>query len=142
MNGTSNHTETSGTSVHSNILREFSKGNVFEKYEVTEVLGEGSIGAVCKVKIRPKKVGGSAFNPKKHKGLFGGFNLLNGLKKKKPKQRLSEHSQEYSYALKSIQLARVTPSFLEELQNEIRILRSLDHPHIVRAHEGMYRLGM
>jgi serine/threonine protein kinase len=141
MNGTSNHTDVSGIStVHSNILREFSKGNVFEKYEVTEVIGEGSIGAVCKVRIRPKKVGGSAFNPKKDRGLFGGFNLLNGLKRKKEqKQRVSEHSQEYLYALKSIQLARVTPDFLEELQNEIRILRSLDHPHIVRAHEGKVR---
>lgn len=126
-------------SIHSNILREYSKGNVFQKYEVTEVIGEGSIGSVCKVRIRPKKVGGSAFNPKPVRQ-----GLLAGLFRKKttpptadppPQLAASDHSQDHHYALKSIQLQRVTPRFLEELQNEIDILRSLDHPNIVRAHE-------
>lgn len=40
------------------------------------------------------------------------------------------------YAMKSIHLSRVTDeSFVEELRNEIRILKSLDHPHIVKAIE-------
>ena len=39
------------------------------------------------------------------------------------------------YALKTIQLARVTPDFVEELRNEIDILKSLDHPNIVKAYE-------
>jgi serine/threonine protein kinase len=43
---------------------------------------------------------------------------------------------EVLYAMKSIHLNRVTdPEFVEELKNEIEILRQLDHPHIVRAIE-------
>ena len=40
------------------------------------------------------------------------------------------------YAMKSIHLSRVTdPAFVEELRNEVRILRDVDHPHIVRPIE-------
>jgi serine/threonine protein kinase len=40
------------------------------------------------------------------------------------------------YAMKSIHLSRVTDdSFVQELKNEIQILRRLDHPHIVKALE-------
>lgn len=43
---------------------------------------------------------------------------------------------EIQYAMKSIHLSRVTdPSFVEELRNEVRILRDVDHPHIVRPIE-------
>jgi serine/threonine protein kinase len=41
----------------------------------------------------------------------------------------SGSTYEQYYAMKSIHLSRVTdPSFVEELKNEIQILRSLDHP--------------
>jgi serine/threonine protein kinase len=41
----------------------------------------------------------------------------------------SGSSYEQLYAMKSIHLSRVTdPAFVEELKNEIQILRSLDHP--------------
>lgn len=43
------------------------------------------------------------------------------------------------YALKSIQLDRVKPMFVEELRNEIEILKSTDHPNIVKAHEVIRR---
>jgi calcium-dependent protein kinase len=43
--------------------------------------------------------------------------------------------REYLYALKSIIMDRVSPEFVEELKNEISILRCLDHPNIVKAHE-------
>jgi serine/threonine protein kinase len=40
------------------------------------------------------------------------------------------------FAMKSIHLSRVTdPDFVEELKNEIDILKNLDHPHIVRPIE-------
>lgn len=40
------------------------------------------------------------------------------------------------YAMKSIHLSRVTDDrFLQELKNEVAILRNLDHPHIVKAIE-------
>jgi len=39
------------------------------------------------------------------------------------------------YALKSIILDRVSASFVEELKNEINILKQMDHPNIVKLHE-------
>jgi calcium-dependent protein kinase len=41
----------------------------------------------------------------------------------------------HEYALKSIIVDRVSDIFLEELRNDISILRTLDHPNIVRLHE-------
>lgn len=47
-----------------------------------------------------------------------------------------EPSDDYVLAMKSIHLSRVTDAaFVDELKNEIHILRTLDHPHIVRAIE-------
>jgi hypothetical protein len=46
------------------------------------------------------------------------------------------HVSKIEYAMKSIHFSRVTDSaFVEELKNEISILKALDHPHIVRAIE-------
>jgi calcium-dependent protein kinase len=45
----------------------------------------------------------------------------------------SRHSEDY--ALKSIQLRLIERKYLEELRNEIDVLRSLDHPNIVKAYE-------
>ncbi len=43
---------------------------------------------------------------------------------------------EHEYAMKSIHLSRVTDdTFVQELKNEIAILKKLDHPHIVRPLE-------
>jgi len=124
------------SSVHSNILREYAKGKVFDKYEVISVLGQGSIGAVSKVHIRPDKLGGSAFQPKKPKGLLGLFAGKNKANQADQAQlQAVSREGDHVFALKSIILSRVSPSFIEEMRNEIDILRVLDHPNIVRAHE-------
>jgi calcium-dependent protein kinase len=46
------------------------------------------------------------------------------------------NAQGHVYALKSIILDRVKdPTFVQELKNEIEVLRSLDHPNIVKLYE-------
>jgi hypothetical protein len=48
----------------------------------------------------------------------------------------SDRDYKMVYALKTIHLNRITdPKFLEELRNEIDVLKSLDHPNVVRAIE-------
>jgi calcium-dependent protein kinase len=41
----------------------------------------------------------------------------------------------FLYALKYISPDSVSPEFVAELKNEINILRCLDHPNIIKAHE-------
>ena len=43
------------------------------------------------------------------------------------------------YALKAIHLNRMTDEFIQELKNEIDILKSLDHPNIVKPMETFNR---
>jgi calcium-dependent protein kinase len=85
--------------------------------------------------LREEKIGGSAFHP--HPKNFLG-KVRNKLGKKTEENR-PKKSQEYVYALKSILLDRISPTFIEELKNEIEILRCLDHPNIVKAHEVFIR---
>ena len=119
-------------SLHKNILRVQKSSDVFKKYEVTQVLvGSGSMGAVSTVKIKDHKVGGSAVAPKA-RGLMG----IIRKKLRKNQVRLEDRrSEDHEFALKSIHLDRVSPLFIDELKNEIAILRSMDHPSIVKAHE-------
>jgi len=52
-----------------------------------------------------------------------------------PRRMAVIDDEPYRYALKTIQLNRVSESFLKELRNEVEILKSLDHPNIVRPVE-------
>lgn len=130
------------TSLHSNIfLRVQTKADVFKKYEVLQEFGSGSMGKVCKVRIREDKIGGSAFHAKPRGIVDKLKQKLSVVVKNHNKDDRSLHrgpssiSQEHVYALKSIILDRVSPAFVEELKNEINILGSMDHPNIVKAHE-------
>lgn len=124
------------TSLHANILREIENDDPFRKYEVIQVLGEGSMGAVFKVQIRKSHVGGSAFRPRKQKGLMKLFRfLVKHDKHSEQPTQVSEHTDDFIYGMKRIMLDRISPVFIEELKNEIDILRNLDHPNIVRPHE-------
>jgi calcium-dependent protein kinase len=112
-------------SLRRNMLRS-RDDNVYKYYEVVKNLGEGSLGAVRSA--RKKTVGGSAYTNTKQYGIFA-------VKRKEGPlvSTSSEHQREY--ALKSIQLGRVSTEFLDEMRNEIDILRTLDHPNIVKAYE-------
>jgi serine/threonine protein kinase len=126
--------EDSDRAIHSNLLRVQTKADVFKKYEVIEELvGSGSMGTVSKVRIRENKIGGSAFHAKPQ-SFFGKIKQRLTLKRD-DHQGPSVISRDHIYALKSIQLDRVSPAFVDELENEISILRKMDHPNIVKAHE-------
>lgn len=145
-----------------NMIRERT-ADVWNYYEEVRRLGEGSIGAVSLVRRKKGTEGGSAYNSRRHTnkragklthGMFGcscfGSNqsaavernhstkttksLIGSIKtNNNNNEPHSLHSEEY--ALKSIQLRLVQKQYLDELRNEISILRSLDHPNIVKAYE-------
>ena len=129
--------------------------NVWDYYKEMRRIGEGSIGAVSLVKRKRGTEGGSAYNSQRSNsnvvsiGCTGFFGCL--LPKRAPpsiektsdinsrrSSRSSFHSEEY--ALKSIHLRLVERQYLDELRNEITVLRSLDHPNIVKAYE-VYETG-
>jgi hypothetical protein len=85
---------------------------VFEKYEILQVLGQGSMGYVAAVRVRSGKVAGSATDPKKRRG----FNIF---RKKASNPKAIEETSEHTYALKTIQIDRVSTLFIEELENEV-----------------------
>ena len=118
-------------SLHSGMLRE-RNDKVLDKYEVVKRLGEGSMGSVSMVRVKDSARGGSAFKHKK-KGLFGIVRTsVNG--------RIAEkRALHVDYALKTIIMSRVSPEFIEELKNEIALLKQMDHPNIVKAYEVFSR---
>jgi serine/threonine protein kinase len=158
------HTDSAGEHDYptcSNLLRVQTKSDVFKKYEILQEFGSGSMGKVmaardasrgkytyrnclshlitcpqvCKVRIRGDKLGGSAYHPKP-RGLMGKLKQSLHIKDKAiAKVDIPSIRREYLYALKSIIIDRVSPEFVDELKNEINILRCLDHPNIVKAHE-------
>jgi hypothetical protein len=123
-----------GASVHGGILREQSI-DVYKKYVQIEVLGNGSMGHVAKVAVRDQVERGISYRTSQSNVMNRSTDHpddvvdLEGHEKRK-------HMVEY--ALKSIQLESVTPSFVDELKNEIDILNTMDHPNIIRLHEVYY----
>ena len=102
------------------------------------MLGSGSMGFIARGHIKPNRLGGSAVDEKK--------NLRNSLRKMgstflkrksgTEKNRINgSRKGTVHYALKSIQVDRVNSLFIQELKNEIDILKGLDHPNIVKAYE-------
>jgi serine/threonine protein kinase len=105
-----------GRSVHSVLIRH-RNDDVYKKYATIEVLGQGSMGAVSKVQVKEGQEGGSAFNPIQKK---------KGRSKLTTAESLSERRvTKVDYALKQIQLDKVSSVFIEELHNEIDILKGM-----------------
>jgi calcium-dependent protein kinase len=126
---------------------------VYDKYEVLDEIGVGSMGSIYKVRIKHDKLGGSAFHPRVPSlAKRRIFHLLKRKNSLLPEAKVSEENEftvvengandedksRYVYALKTIRLDRPDESFetfLEEMANEVAILRTMDHPNIVKAHE-------
>jgi serine/threonine protein kinase len=112
--------------MQTNMLK-MKQDDVFKKYRVLEVIGKGSMGYTANVKIRNKKLGGSA-------ATVGKKGILQKMKRKCP--GIDEFREEtVEYALKSIQVEGVSEKSRQEIRNEINILKVMDHPNIIRAYE-------
>jgi len=172
-NGNGNRSNKRSSTIHEVILKEH-KLDVYKKYTEYEVLGNGSMGHVAKVKINCEWEGGSAYVGSTYGNKTGGNKTARNAKKAQEafikagtlttsgnstnipiidenRESMSlgtinselmndtDHSaiksSSSSYALKSIHLDRVSTAFVEELKNEINILKTMDHPNIVKLHE-------
>jgi serine/threonine protein kinase len=116
--GKYHHEETKNTSanpsVHQGLLRD-RKTDVFGKYVEIQVLGQGSMGKVARVRVREGTEGGSAFHGKKSRTDSAASS-----------SSLFERRKEtVEYALKSIRLDRISPRRRRRLQNEIDILKAM-----------------
>jgi len=101
--------------------------DVFQFYEVIEVIGEGSMSTISKVR-------------KKHReNLFSV--IMRKFKRRPPNALQIVHQEDFKapehvYALKTIIKDQVNELFLSEMRNEISILKHLDHANIVRVFES------
>ena len=132
-----------------NMTQDTKNRNVFKYYEPIKVLGVGSMGCVTLVRKKKEAIGGSArTSPRKSQPQCGCFEFRKTDTDRQNFAKLlhsashshhsipSDHDYEVIYALKTIHLNRVSdPKFTAELRNEIDIIKSLDHPNIVRAIE-------
>eukprot|EP00520_Triparma_pacifica_P003563 CAMPEP_0118651952 /NCGR_PEP_ID=MMETSP0785-20121206/11057_1 /TAXON_ID=91992 /ORGANISM="Bolidomonas pacifica, Strain CCMP 1866" /LENGTH=509 /DNA_ID=CAMNT_0006544433 /DNA_START=26 /DNA_END=1551 /DNA_ORIENTATION=+ len=103
--------------------------DVLDVYEKVKSLGEGSMGSVIMVRKKHQ-------NPSQL-GSFKNSKEFTRSDTGSPEKRPSQSSG--LYALKAIQLNRMSDEFISELKNEIDILKSLDHPNIVRPVEVFNR---
>jgi serine/threonine protein kinase len=162
----------SGSSGHSGMKRFSSRelrGNLtvrridrdpLDTYEIVELLGEGSMGSVAKVKKRSVSSGArtrkaaAVEDSEDHDPVCFRLPFIGGLFRHCTKKSsdavierglqrtVSESSDDLDvtpqllYAMKSIHLDRCTDqTIVDELKNEVEMLKTLDHPHIVRAIE-------
>lgn len=125
------------SNLNTNMLRH-RNDDVMQKYEIVRKIGEGSMGSISKAKIRDDRIGGSAYKSRRAR-LCGCFGFI--LKSRKyltsdpTSMREGRRDGEIYYALKTIVMSRISPAFIDELRNEIDILKGLDHPNIVKAFE-------
>lgn len=147
--------------LHNRLMRTTTR-DPMKYYDILEVLGVGSMGTVAKVKKKNTAVGGSArvsFRESERKCCFGlpltccftgegkaKQNLMDPVSSHHPPRpalvkRSSSiitygNKKENYFALKSILLERAAnATYVEELKNEVAILKTLDHPSIVRPLE-------
>ena len=104
--------------------------DVFDDYEVVKNLGTGSLGSVDLVLRKETKRGVMS---SLHGSLSDGD--TSGNEKQNPAvQSPGRNGVGRPYALKSIITTAMSKSATKELHNEIVLLRTLDHPNIVRLY--------
>lgn len=102
----------------------------FKYYEPVRQLGSGSMGSVVLMEKKTKHIGGSAYKSSTKPSLSSSVSSTHSSISNSGRKTIKKQ-----YAMKMINMDRVSQEFYDELRNEIQILRSLDHPNIVKLYE-------
>jgi serine/threonine protein kinase len=142
----SNNNEEAGSesnpvkSFHEALVRERSHLHEFSDiYETMDLIGQGGICKIYKIKKKDAMVGGSSREEnvaRKTKSLIHRYSPR--IRPKTVKRGYSGDTPEGAhvyFALKVINLALVKEDSIDQLKNEVEILKSLDHTNIINAYE-------
>lgn len=99
--------------------------NIHEVYDVVGIIGEGSISNIYKI-TKKKKRRSSSLGVRRRSS-----SLLRQSHKLIERRRSTITGQQY--ALKEIDTAFVKEGLVDELRNEIELLKDLDHPNIIKV---------
>jgi len=120
---------TEGENFRRNLIRSRKKINVFDEFEPLEVIGNGSISTVTV--IRKKDIENDPC-----------FDCLFNISRTQKENSLVDVEAVYKkncrnqvFALKTIKLRNLRPEYIDELQNEVDILKRMDHPNIIKVYE-------
>lgn len=122
-----------GASLQRNLVREQHR-NFHEVYTVVGTIGEGSISNIYKVMKRENVIGSSSFSTDSGKRRPSLFRRSRSGSRVKERKTITGKV----YALKEIDITYVREGFVDELRNEVEILRSLDHPNIIKLYETYF----
>jgi len=119
-----------------NMIKEVYNRNIFKYYKVVDALGSGSMGDVSCVRMRRSALlkKSAVYNRSHFSSKFIRFidrmncNKCSLIENRRPVKKKF-------YALKTVQDGKRNGIFLDELRNEINILKTLDHPNIVKPFE-------
>ena len=146
----SNH---AGYSFHENLVRQRHGRDRFnEIYEVLEQIGHGGLCTIYRIRKREESIGGFANMVARSKGRGGAVNKVLHPRKsfkrrggskvqtqtKNPNNNnnnSNSNNKEIHFALKVINLALVQEDKIDQLKNEVEILKTLDHKNIIKAYE-------
>ncbi|GAX21469.1 hypothetical protein FisN_10Hh048 [Fistulifera solaris] len=123
-------------SVHENLVRERGKKVLIEDvYEVVGKIGHGALCEIYKLQKNKDKIGGSSRPELQRKKVldFGRFLSYNDTMKLRKEE--SFQLNPLYFALKVINLKKVKEDKIDQLKNEIELLRTMDHMNIIKAYE-------
>lgn len=155
-------TDQSVHSFHEALVRE-RKQDFDDIFEVCECIGQGGLCSIYRIRKRKEQIGGSSRpqHVRRKSWLHHASPIITG--QRKTDKGTKEHpavkvhqqiklasnasvgslesldsnpsSKQMNFALKVINLAMVKEDKIDQLQNEIELLKKFDHPNIITAHE-------
>jgi serine/threonine protein kinase len=114
-------------SLQRHLVRE-QQQDIHEVYDIVGIIGEGSISNIYKiVKKKKRRPSDNVRSIVRRRS----SSLLCKSHKKRVERRSTISGQQY--ALKEIDTAFVKEGLVDELKNEIELLKDLDHPNIIKV---------